>query len=171
MASLIEELINVLEEECVTYEELNQVSLEKTQAIISNNLSTLETVNIKEQEVVDRIAILDTKRDNQLKEISTVLNQKGDKLTITRVIELMSRQPEFQNPLMKLHKRLKESVLQVKSTNEHNRDMLENVLEMTEISINLLQNINQAPETANYDKGVYSGDTLGATASRFDTKQ
>ncbi len=171
MASLIEELINVLEQEYSTYEELNVASTEKTKYIISNNLDKLQEVNIREQQVVDAVGALGGKRDKILAEIATVLNINSKNVNITQIITLMSKQPEFQKPLIEVYDRLKNIVAKIKNTNEHNRELIESALEMTEISINLLQSVNQAPETANYGKGSYSGDTLGVGASMFDTKQ
>lgn len=171
MASLIEELINVLEQEYSAYEELNVASTDKTKYIISNDLEKLQEANIREQQVVDAVGALGGKRGRILNEIATVLNISPNNVNIAQIITLISKQPEFQKPLIDVYDRMKDIVVKVKDTNEHNRELLESALEMTEISINLLQSVNQAPETANYGKGSYSGDTLGVGVSMFDTKQ
>ena len=171
MASLIEELITVLTDECSVYKELEVVAMEKTRVIVSNDLIKLQSIVATEQEILDRVVNLDKKRDMAIREIGTVLGRDVEKITVTEIIGLMSNQPEFEKPLQEVHKQLRDIVFKVKSINEHNRDLLENALEMTQISVNLLQNMNRAPETANYGKGTYNGDLLGTAKARFDTKQ
>ncbi len=171
MASLIEELIGVLEEEYTTYEELSVASVEKTKHIISNDLEKLQEANLQEQRVVDLLGAIGAKRDRTLAEIATVLNINSKTVSITNIIDLMGKQPEFQKPLIEAYDKIKNIVVRIRDTNEHNRELIESALEMTEVSINLLQSVNQAPETANYGKASYSGDTLGVGASMFDTKQ
>ena len=147
MASLIEELIDVLELECTIYENLYAVSDTKTQVLVLEK---------KRQTIVDNIAV--------------VLNYKGKNMTVADIVRVMEGQPDFQIPLSRLHHRLRNVVMQLQQVNTQNRELLEDALEMTEFSINILQTAGQAPETANYDKKSYSGDMLGVSYSQFDSK-
>lgn len=171
MASLMEELIDVLEQEHGYYEELLKVSMEKTPVIVSNDLNRLKEITQKEQNIVDMVNQLEKRRDEVLANIATVLNRNEAKMTVSTVIDLMKAQPDYQQKLAKIHKKIKDVAFRLKDVNQHNFDLLSTCLEMTEVSIQLLQNINQAPETANYAKGSYSGDTLGASRPMFDAKQ
>lgn len=171
MASLIENLISTLEEESVLYENLTKESLAKTPAIVANDLNRLQEANLKEQGIVDEIAVVSHKRNQALEEIATVLGKDARTITVSEVIKLMEKQPEFQHPLIAIRDKLVKQVDTLRQVSIHNRDLLEQSLEMTEYSINLIQSINQAPETANYNKGSYSGTTLGGTYSSFDAKQ
>ena len=57
-------------------------------------------------------------------------------------------------------------------TNEQNKELLTNALEMVEFEMNLVQAMKAAPETANYTRGAYSaGDTMGVVSGGFDAKQ
>ena len=67
--------------------------------------------------------------------------------------------------------RLVKQVEELRQVNVHNQELLQESLEMTEYSINLIRSLNQAPETANYSGANYSGATLGNSKSSFDTKQ
>lgn len=171
MASLIETLITTLEEESNLYDALMKESMAKTPAIVSNDLKQLSEVNGKEQQIVDEITVVSHRRNQALTEIATVLGKDARTITVSEVIKLMEKQPEFQHPLIDLKDRMLKQVETLKQVNLHNQELLKESLEMTEYSINLLQSVNQAPETANYSGASYSGSTLGSSKSSFDTKQ
>lgn len=171
MASLIENLITTLEEESVLYEALTKASLEKTPVIVANDLERLQEANAREQKIVDELAVVSRKRNQALEEIAIVMGKDAKTITVSEVIEMMEKQPEFQHPLITVKDKLLKQVDTLRQVSTHNRDLLEQSLEITEYSINLLHSINQVPETANYNKDSYSGTTLGGTYSSFDTKQ
>lgn len=171
MASLMEELIDILKDEQEQYEALLKISLEKTGVIVSNNLTRLQEISIQEQDVLDVLVNLDKKRDTCMENIASVLNKRAKHLTVSHIIELMAGQPEYQQPLAKLHSELTDTMKQLRQVSSHNQDLLQDAIEMTEFEINLVQTLNQAPETANYGRGAYSGSTLGASVSAFDAKQ
>lgn len=171
MASLIENLITVLEEESKLYEALTEESMAKTPVIVANDLTRLAEANTREQKIVDDITAVSHKRDKALTEIATVLGKDAKTITVSEVIHAMEKQPEFQHPLIAVKDKLIKQVDTLKQVNLHNQELLKEALEMTEYSINLVQSLNQAPETANYSGTSYSGATLGSSRSSFDTKQ
>lgn len=171
MASLIENLIMTLEQESELYELLTKESMDKTAVIVSNDLERLSQANEREQRIVDDITAISHKRNLALQEIATVLGKDASTITVSEVIQLMEKQPEFQHPLITVRDRLLKRAELLKQTNLHNQGLLKESLEMTEYSINLVQSMNQAPETANYNRGNYSGATLGGGYSSFDAKQ
>jgi flagellar biosynthesis/type III secretory pathway chaperone len=170
MASLIEELIDVLGEECRIYEDLYQVSSKKTEVIVKANIEELQKITENEQNVIDQVLILEKRRQTIVNNIAVVLNQNPKTLTIADIVRIMEQQPEFSRPLSELHQRLRAVAQQLQQANVWNRELLESALEMTEFNINILQTAGQAPETANYDKKSYSGDLLGVATSQFDSK-
>lgn len=171
MASLIENLITILEQESQLYEQLIKESMDKTPVIVSNDLQRLSEANDREQRIVDEITSISHKRNQALGEIATVLGKDADTITVSEVIELMAKQPEFQHPLIAVRDKMLKQADLLRQVNVHNQNLLKESLEMTEYSINLMQSMNQAPETANYNKGSYSGATLGGAYSSFDAKQ
>ncbi|MBO5468235.1 MAG: flagellar protein FlgN [Lachnospiraceae bacterium] len=171
MASLIENLIMTLEQESELYELLTKESMDKTAVIVANDLERLSQANEREQRIVDDITSVSHKRNLALQEIATVLGKDANTITVSEVIQLMEKQPEFQHPLITVRDRLLKQAELLKQTNLHNQSLLKESLEMTEYSINLVQSMNQAPETANYNRGNYSGTTLGGSYSSFDAKQ
>ncbi len=176
MASLIENLITQLNEEYAVYEQLLEVSMEKTSAIVSNNLDRLKEMTDKEQLLVDAVTGLGNVRQETMQNIANVLNKRGAELKVTDVIEFLEGQPEFRNPLMAINEKLAKLAKKLKDVNTHNQMLIQESLSMIEFNINLLQNLNRAPETAEYSKdmfkgaGNYAGNTV-PVSGKFDTKQ
>lgn len=155
MASLIENLITELNEEYAVYEKLLQVSMEKTSAIVSNDLDRLRETTDKEQLFVDTVTGLEANRRQTMDNIATVLNKKRGEITIMNVVEFLEGQPEFHDPLLEINEKLAKLVRKLKSVNEHNQNLITESLSMIEYDINLLQNLNRAPETAEYNREMF----------------
>lgn len=172
MASLMENLIDVLGKESSEYEGLLELSQKKTPIIVSGDLTELQKITDEEQEVVDRISHLEKKRVEVTADIANVLNKDVKTLNLTNLIEMLAGRPEEQKALADVHDRLQVSVRGLQRVNEQNRELLSNALEMVEFEMNLAQAMRAAPETANYNKGAYSaGNTMGVVSSGFDAKQ
>ena len=93
MASLMENLIDVLNRESNEYEGLLQISQRKTAIIVSSNLEELQKITDEEQNMVNRVNALDHKRMEVTKDIATVLNRDVTKLTLTNLIEMLAARP------------------------------------------------------------------------------
>ena len=172
MASLMENLIQVLGQECDAYEALLDLSQKKTQVIASANLENLQKITDDEQEAAIRINCLEKRRAEVTADIANVLNRDVETLKLSRLIEMMQSRPGEQAKLAEAHDRLQSSVRELRRINEQNRELLENALEMVEFEMNLLQASKAAPETANYTRNAYSsGVQMGAANGNFDAKQ
>ena len=172
MASLMENLINVLEEEAKAYEELLELSMKKTPIIVSGDLEGLQRITDEEQIVVAKINRLDAKREEVTRDIANVLNKDVTKLKLVDIIQMLSQRPVEQKQLAAAHDKLKEVVGQMARINEQNRDLIQSSLEMVEFDLNLIQSMKSAPQTANYNRGAYSqGAFMGRSSGGFDAKQ
>ena len=172
MASLMENLIQVLGQECMEYEGLLTLSRQKTQIIASANLEELQKITDDEQEVVDRLNRLEKKRVEVTVDIANVLNRDVESLKLSNLVEMMSTRPEEQAKLAEAHQKLKTAVGELRRINEQNKELLESAVEMVEFEMNLLQAAKAAPETANYTRNAYnSGTQMGVTNGSFDAKQ
>lgn len=174
MASLIENLIVGLNEEYAVYEKLLEVSMEKTSSIVSNNLDRLKNTTDKEQALVDTITSYEVKRNNTMANIASVLNKNASELKISDIVNFLEGQPEFQEPLMEINEKLAKVAKKLKEINAHNQNLIQESLAMIEYNINLLQNLNRAPETAEYSKDMFRGQggygTGMGNPGKFDTK-
>lgn len=172
MASLMENLIEVLEKESGEYENLLALSTRKTPVIVAGNLEELAKITDEEQIVVGRIGRLDTKRQEVFADIANVINKDVKTLKLSDLIEMLKARPEEQQKLAKVHDRLRTVVHEVQKVNGQNRTLIQNALEMVQFDMNMLQSMKTAPETANYNKGAYNiGSHMGVGAKGFDAKQ
>ncbi|MCM1272710.1 MAG: flagellar protein FlgN [Clostridium sp.] len=177
MASLIENLITQMNEEYAVYEKLLEASSEKTSAIVANNLDRLKEATDKEQLLADTIAGLAASRRETMDNIATVLNKSKEDLKVTDIIQFLDAQPEFRDPLAAINEKLAKLARRLKEINSHNQNLIIESLSMIEYNINLLQNLNRAPETAEYSKDMfkghdgYTGSAAVPGAGKFDAKQ
>ncbi len=172
MASLMENMIEVLEKESLEYENLLQLSMKKTPAIVAGNLEDLAKITDEEQIVVSRINHLDVSRQEVFSDIANVINKDVKTLKLSDLIAILEKRPEEQQKLAKVHDRLKTAVHEVERINSQNRTLLQNALEMVEFDMNMLQSMKAAPETANYDRGACNtGTHMGISKKGFDAKQ
>ena len=171
MASLMETIVEVLEQENAEYQTLIKLSEDKTPVIIKGDLENLNRITEAEQVIVGRIQNLEKERIRTMKDISEVTNFKED-IKLGDLITMMDKHPEEQRKLKDLHDRLKETMTRMKRVNEQNRDLLQNSLEMVQFEMNLLQSLKTAPETADYNSNAYANGTImGSGTKRFDAKQ
>lgn len=170
MATLIETLIDVLDQECDIFDQLISVSRDKTQAIVAGDMDRLNAISGKEQEVVDRITNLEKKREEASSDILSVLglNPEG---TLTDIIDALKGQGDEQNELKDVHDRLLSKVKELKADNDHNSVLVNDQLEMIQFNLNALQSLNQAPEVTTYGRGAYAQDVdYGEPRGSFDSK-
>ena len=170
MASLMDDLVQVLESENKEYEKLAKLSKEKKQVIIDANVAALEKIVDLEQDVASKIQNLDNRRQKVMRDMSVVLNQSEQDFTIDTVIEMLSSQPKDQQRLQNVKKQLKTTLDEVRNINEQNQTLLNQALELVEFDLTLFRSMRTAPETANYNKNAYNtGEILGGGG--FDAKQ
>lgn len=170
MASLMQELLVVLEEEEKQYQNLINLNDIKRDSIINAQIEELRTVTAQEQEMADMLLNLANKRDGILNDMAIVLGKEAKDMTINKMVGYLESQPEEQKRLIEQRDRLLEVGTQMRMLNQQNEALLNQALEMVEFDFTLLRSTRQAPETANYNKDAYNtGDLLGN--SGFDAKQ
>lgn len=172
MASLMENLISVLQEESAMYEKLLELSLQKTPVIVSGDLEGLQKITDEEQDVVAKINHLDARREEVTKDIANVLNKDVTKLKLADIVNMLAQRPEEQKQLAREHDRLREIIGNMTRVNEQNRELINSSLEMVEFDMKIIQSMRTAPQTANYNRGAYNaGSVMGDSRGGFDAKQ
>ncbi len=166
----MDELLGVLRQEKQGYINLTELSEEKRVSIIQGNVDALDSISSKEQEVTSELKNLENKRVNILKDMAVVLGKDDEDITISKMIEMLERQPGEQAKLIQAKDELVSCASTMQVANQQNEILLRHAMEMVEFDLTLLKSLKQAPETANYDKNAYNtGEILGS--SGFDTKQ
>lgn len=162
MASLVEELVNVLEAEKQIYTTLVGYEERKKDVLIAADVATLEEITTKEQLAGDDLIAYSNKQIQILKDIATVLGITDGKMTVTRLISLLDTQPKVQEQLTEARDSLLTAANQMKTLSDQNAILIRQAIELNEFDMTLFKSLRQAPETANYDKSAYNtGSLLG----------
>lgn len=172
MASIMENLEEVLIKESKEYETLLGLSMKKTSIIVKGDLEALSTITEEEQTAVGRINHIEQEREKVMKTIADVLNMDVKTLKLKDLLQVLERRPAEKQKLAVVYDKLRRNVYEMKRINEHNRVLVEKALEMTRFEMNILQAMESAPETANYDRDALNdGSIMGINKGRFDAKQ
>lgn len=96
MASLMENLIEVLDLESQEYENLLELSMKKTPVIVAGELEELAKITDEEQIVVGKINRLEQKRQEVFIDIANVINKDVNSLMLIDLVEMLKSRPEEQ---------------------------------------------------------------------------
>ncbi len=171
MASLIEELIEVLRKEEAVYKELLPIAEKKTQVIIKNDLTALQEITEQEQRTIETVTALEHKRDEVIVNMGVVLNRNPKTLTLKKLIGLLEKQPNEQMELSKLHDSLTSLLKKLSDANLRNQSLIEQSLEMIEFNMNLIQSTRMSPGSGSYTKNAYESDSVFGQTGMFDARQ
>ena len=170
MAGLVDDLIEVLKQEEKIYRIFEEYGEQKRQILIKADVPALEKLTSEEQTTNDELLAASNRQTHILEDIATVLGKTKEQMTVTRLIELMSTQPEVQKRLIEARDELLATAGRGTEKNRQNELLIQQAIEMAEFDITLIKSMRQAPETANYNKDAYNtGALLGS--SGFDAKQ
>lgn len=171
MASLIEELIDVLEQEYQLYKELIPIADGKTQIIVKNDLNSLQEITSKEQNAIDQISSLEHKREAVMLNIKTVINRKSKEFSLKDLIGLLDKQPKEQKALSMIHDNLKVTIQRLVAINNRNQSLIQQSLEMIEFNMNFIQSTRMSPGNNTYTKRASRYDAQMRGTGMFDAKQ
>ena len=170
MASLIEELINVLEETTGCYQKLLNVANNKKDVIIKGDVPSLQTLTDEEQGVAGRLLRLEKKRVQVIKDICLVTNKNEKTMTISVLIDMLAKQKTEQKKLKDISKEMIEIVHLVKSTNGLNRSLLKESIDFINYTVNAIHSASEWPQSNSYQKKGNLYDS-GSQNNFFDAKQ
>ena len=171
MASLIDELISILNEELEVYNDFIPVCSKKTEIIIQNKVDEIQEISMQEQEYLDRIALLEKKRVTVMKNMADVTGKDYEQLSIASVIRMIDKQPNEQKKLSEIHDNLKSTTRKLVDINNHNKSLIQQSLEMIEFNMNFIQSTWMSPGNNNYDRGAGMIYEQLANNTMFDAKQ
>ena len=146
MASLIEQLTEILEEQATHYELLLGLSREKTEAIIQNDLPELNKITGLENMLISQNQKLEKTRIFVTADIAAVMNMDRDSLTLTGLLERLHDMP-VKPRLADVTARVREAVSGLKESNEHNKVLINSSLDYIDFSMNVIQGaLGQGPD-------------------------
>ena len=165
MAGMIDQLAEIMEEQAQKYGELLGLSEEKKEAIIKNDISTLQKLTNLENMVISQNNRLEKKRLSLGKDIAEVLGKKEDELDLNTLISLLPDQTD-KDMLKNVGDRIREVVSNLKLANEQNNNLIQNALDYIEYSVNVMRSAAN-PERSKVP--IVNGNISDASGS-FDTK-
>ncbi len=168
LAGLIEEMVNILSAQHEILNDLVELSKEKTEYIIKNNIEALQRVTGVENVMSSKLQRLDRKREVLNKDIAIVLGQNSEELSLNKLTELMEGQNEY-SALSELENKLAISMKELKSLNEQNKRLIFNSLEYIDFNINAIRS-TFTPQPVQYAKDGKAVDNEQRQAF-FDAKQ
>ena len=172
MASLLENLVEILDKENTEYESLVVLADQKTPAIIQGDIKSLGKITEDEQEIVGRIQKMEKSRKEILADIANVVNKDVETLKLINLIQMLGKRPDEQKKLTNVQEKLKSTIDRLREANEKNQMLLTDALDMVGFNLNMIRALKSAPQTANYTKNAYcTGSQLGMFHGSFDAKQ
>lgn len=172
MASLLENLVDVLDRENVQYEKLVVLAKSKTPVIVAGDIENLGKITEDEQEIVGIIQGMEKQRDKFLADIANVVNRDVETLKLIDLIQMLDKMPDQQQKLQDVQKRLRATIDKLREVNDKNQMLLAERLDMVDFNLNMIRAMKSAPQTANYSRDAYTnGQSLGIFHGGFDAKQ
>jgi len=172
VASLLENLIEVLDKENMEYEKLIVLAEDKTPTIVKGDIESLSKITEDEQEIVGRIQGMEKQRIKVLADVANVVNRDVETLKLIDLIQMLEKMPDQQKKLTDVHERLKQTTEKLREINDRNQMLLADKLDMVEFNLNMIRAMKSAPQTANYSRDAYTnGEVLGIFHGGFDAKQ
>lgn len=173
MASLIDDLTAVLQQEKEIYQKLIPVSEKKTEILIQGDLKLLQEVTDEEQGLLDKAMALERHREEVIANMGMVLNREPKELDLSGLIALLAKQPEEKKRLEHLHDDLRRTMQRLVDVNVKNKNLIENSLEMIEFNMNYIQSTRMSPGNNNYNRNASAAGSVdaGFTSGSFDAKQ
>lgn len=170
MASLIDSLIETLNNEKTEYDKLLELSNSKTSAIVSGNVDKLQEILVKEQKIIENLDSIENVRQNIVKDICNVLHLDYKEIKVEQIVQLLEKKAAEHDALQAAQLGLRRTIDQLVKVNDNNRLLLRESMDMIEFELNLAKNSMVAPQTGNYGKSAYE-ETGVAGRGSFDAKQ
>ncbi len=168
MASLIEELINVLEEETGCYQKLLDMADNKKDVIIKGDVPSLQEITKIEQELAGHILRLEKKRKQNLEDICLVLNKKPEEMTNKKLIAILKG--EEKEKLESVNNMLVEIVEALQTHNNIHKELIQQSLDFIDFTVNAVQSSTTAVKGNSYQAKGNRNDDFGGR-NFFDAKQ
>ena len=170
MASLIDLLIDDLNNEDTGYNKLLDLSNDKTSAIVKGDVDELQKIFLQEQKLIEELETVEQKRQEDVKEICSILRLPYEEIRVEHIVQILEKKPKEHDALEEVYLRLKRTLNQLTTVNDNNKLLLKESMDMIQFELDLAKNSVMDPQTSNYVITAYEEQWItGATG--FDAKQ
>ncbi|HQA58846.1 MAG TPA: flagellar protein FlgN [Acetivibrio sp.] len=162
---LINDLIDILEKELKIYEDILEISKNKTDIIVKGKVKELENITELEQSFIAQIGKLEAAREDLVDKICSDIGKDSSKnITVT---ELMGYIEASQAERLNSYKENMVSLLkEIKDKNDLNAKLIKSSIDYIDFSINIMSNVSV--EGNNYSGKAQINDSEKKTY--FDVK-
>jgi len=147
-----EELIVILERELEVLLSLKELTYDKTDIIVSNDIEELEKIIKKEEELINLLANTEEERVNLMDSWGV-----GKDTPLTEVIE---KTIEGKEELMDIGLKLSKALEEIQSRNNTNKQLIYENLEWLDFNMNLLTNTHTPTTYGKEKKGTEAKNSL-----------
>ena len=135
MASLIDSLINIMNDENRQYTELLDLSNNKTTAIVKGDVGQLQEIFGKEQKLIDILNRLEMERQSCVADICKILHLSAAEVKVSQIVRLLEKKQAEHDALEQSYLSLKKTVNQLTQVNDNNRLLLKESMDMIDFEI------------------------------------
>ncbi len=136
---LLKKLTDILNKENDIYDTFLKLSNNKTDLIVSGNVSELENIVKVEQSLIIKIAKLEDQREKIVESLSTVLGKNPEEITISELTSRLGQKEATE--LKECQEKILNSINSLKVNNELNSKLIKNSLEYIDFSINMMTSV------------------------------
>ena len=138
MAGLLSDLLDILEIQAQSLNELLLLSKEKTDVLVENDSAQLKKITELEMILSSRYSKLDKNRKQIMDDIALVLNIDENPPTLTAILKVIEGQKEAET-LSKLIDSLLKTAEDLKTQNERNEMLITNAIDYLDFTVNVIK--------------------------------
>lgn len=164
MATLTDNIIAIITNQTILYEELLVIADEKKDALVNKDATALNSLVAKETGIVKLLEKLENAENRLLNDISVVINQNVE--FARDLAEILPKEEDKKSFAFITQKRINLAV-EIKKANAGNSKLLESALTSVDFTLNLMYNqITNKPVICDA-----RGEDITATRPMFDAKR
>lgn len=149
MASMSEELLNVLTNEMTIYKKLNDYALEKKTYLIKSKIDNIMEITEKEQILITELKKTERKREDVLNDLKDALGD--NELTLGKLVKRLPDQDK--KKFVDIKSKILDEVEKLRAINKQNEILISEGLNMTEYTLNAIQGSSMLDQNS-YGKEV-----------------
>ena len=149
MASMSEELLNVLTNEMTIYKKLNDYALEKKTYLIKSKIDNIMEITEKEQILITELKKTERKREDVLSDLKDALGDS--ELTLGKLVKRLPDQDK--KKFVDIKSKILDEVEKLRAINKQNEILISEGLNMTEYTLNAIQGSSMLDQNS-YGKEV-----------------
>ena len=155
MASLIDLLIDDLNNEDTGYNKLLDLSNDKTSAIVKGDVDELQKIFLQEQKLIEELETVEQKRQEDVKEICSILRLPYEQIRVEHIVQILEKKPKEHDALEEVYLRLKRTLNQLTTVNDNNKLLLKESMDMIQFELDLAKNSVMDQQTSNYGRTAF----------------